>query len=89
MTLTADTPKVAPEQLQYPDKKPPVLAVEPEPLTEVVKLVDSKYVQLTAKEVKKLALPEYLQLELDFNPLKEGSTISASRDSSIRHTGKP
>ena len=58
-----------------------------EPQVQILK--DSRFVQLSAKEVKNLDLPRYLQLELDFSPLKEGETISASRNSSIRHAGKP
>lgn len=55
----------------------------------VLLLQDSKFVRLSSKEVKNLKLPQYLQLELDFSPLKEGETISADRNSSIRHAGKP
>ena len=55
----------------------------------VMMLQDSKFVRLSSKEVKNLKLPEYLQLELDFTPLKAGETISADRNSSIRHAGKP
>lgn len=81
--------RVSPEQLHNPDKKLPAPLPEPDPVTPVVKLKDSKYVQLTAKEVKNLELPEYLQLELNLNPLKEGETLSADQDGSIRHRGKP
>lgn len=81
--------KISPEQLQFPDKMLPDPRPEPDPVTPVVKLKDSKYVQLTAKEVKNIDLPEYLQLELNFNPLKEGETVSADQDSFIRHAGKP
>ena len=81
--------RISPEQLQFPDKRLPDPLPEPDPVTPVVKLKDSKYVQLTAKEVKNLDLPEYLQLELNFNPLKEGETVSADQDASIRHAGKP
>ena len=83
------TQRISPEQLHNPDKKLPAPPPEPDPVTPVVKLKDSKYVQLTAKEVKNLVLPEYLQLELDLNPLKAGETISADQDASIRHAGKP
>ena len=55
----------------------------------VLILQDSRFVRLSSKEVKNLKLPRYLQLELDFSPLKEGETISADRNSSIRHAGKP
>ena len=55
----------------------------------VLILQDSKFVRLSSKEVKNRDLPKYLQLELDFSPLKEGETISADRNSSIRHAGKP
>ena len=58
-----------------------------EPPVQILK--DSRFVQLSAKEVKNLDLPRFLQLELDFSPLKEGETINASRNSSIRHAGKP
>ena len=67
--------------LSVPNTKPP----EPE----ILQLKDSKFVRLTTKEAKNQQLPSYLQLELELNPLKEGETISADRDSSIRHAGKP
>lgn len=70
-------------------KLEPVPPLKAEKETEVLKLENSKYVHLTAKEVKNIELPEYLQLELDLNPLKEGETMNADNDSSIRHTGKP
>lgn len=74
-------PSVQPQ----PVKKPPSPELEPE----ILQLKDSKFVRVTAKDVKNQTLPAYLQLELDLNPLKEGENISADRDSSIRHTGKP
>ena len=67
----------------------PLQPAPKEEVTDVMKLKDSKFVRLTAKEAKNLELPEYLQLELDLNPLKEGETISADQDNSIRHAGKP
>ena len=82
---TLNAPVVEPTLPAVPSKKPP----SPEPVPEVLQLKDSKFVRLNAKEAKSLQLPSYLQLELDLNPLKEGETINADRDSSIRHTGKP
>ena len=82
---TFNAPVVEPTFPAVPGKKPP----GPEPEPEVLQLKDSKFVRVTAKELKNQQLPSYLQLELDLNPLKEGETISADRDSSIRHAGKP
>ena len=82
---TLNAPVVEPTFPAVPGKKPP----GPEPEPEILQLKDSKFVRVTAKELKNQQLPPYLQLELDLNPLKEGETISADRDSSIRHAGKP
>ena len=83
--LFSETPTKTQKEFPAPKELP----APEEEVTDVLKLKDSKFVRLTSKEVKNLELPEYLQLELDFNPLKEGETISADRDSSIRHAGQP
>ena len=83
--LFSETPTKTQKEFTIPRDLP----VTKEEVTDVMKLKDSKFVRLTAKEVENLELPEYLQLELNFNPLKEGETISADRDSSIRYAGKP
>ena len=80
------TPKDAPTLPAKVVGKQPDSAYDEPP---VLKLQDSKFVRLSAKEVKNQTLPEYLQLELDFSPLKDGETLNADRNSSIRHAGKP
>ena len=72
----------------YTDHKLDPDLYEPEvPVMEVLK--DSEYVRVTTKNAKELDLPEYVQLELELNPVDEGETLIVEPDSSIRIMGRP